>query len=384
MSIKPRHRIGEEKSAAILKGNIRTNGNELFGGFSSGFEVGYLGPKVPHIAVYSAGVVSPRPAHFATFGDCKGGTWTGMSSAEKGQAMQYAHRILDSQPLRSHVYGFFTNNEIVVLCKGWRQKTKPFSIFWDITAPTTFHEGMRAYFHFLKHESGFVSPPTEVGSTLNIERALRPRGSCRAFAASFSGSTVVAKLYNDEDAATREVTNLREVPTDVGDGVARIPTIEATEGCWVLVSPVGSSFTAATFSLDNLKQVIQRLRSAHDAGIIHRDVRFSNMFVLEDGSVLLNDWGSAAPVGELVPVAGCTAQFRHPELREGKLVAPVPKHDLYSLVAATAALLMPGIARDALIAGFLDWRFKLQRKQTMMNVSVHCSQPGCSRTRNFF
>ena len=29
------------------------------------------------------------------------------------------------------------------------------------------------------------------------------------------------------------------------------------------------------------------------------------------------------------------------------LVAPLPKHDLFSLVAATAALLMPGITSDA-------------------------------------
>jgi hypothetical protein len=326
---------------------IRTNGKELFGGLASGFEVGFLGPKVPDIAAFSAGVAKPRPAQFATFGDCKGDTWTGTSSAEKGQAMQYAHRILDAQPLRSHVYGFFTNNEIVVLCKGWRQQTKPFSVCWNITAPMNFEEGMKAYFHFMKHESGFVSSPTVSGSILTIERILRPGGSCRAFVASFSGSTVVAKLYAREDAATREVTNLGRVSINVGDDVAQIPSIEATEGCWVLVSPVGSSFTAASLRLDHLKQVVQRLKSAHSAGIIHRDVRFSNMFILEDGNALLNDWGSATSVGEPVPVEGCPKPFRHPELQEGEIMAPLPKHDLYSLVAATAALVMPGIASDA-------------------------------------
>lgn len=82
-------------------------------------------------------------------------------------------------------------------------------------------------------------------------------------------------------------------------------------------------------------------------------------------------------MGETVFVEGCPEPFQHPDLRGNmKNVAPLPKHDLYSLVVATAALLMPGIDSNAYHAIFQKF-FRQPKIVTMMNVCRHCSRQGC-------
>lgn len=99
--------------------------NDIFPGHQTGYEVGYLGTKVPDIAFFPTNVVKPNSGEFVGYGDCKGNKWSGTSASEMGQGMQYGHRILDAQPLRTHVYGFFTNNEHTMLFKTFRTGTRP-------------------------------------------------------------------------------------------------------------------------------------------------------------------------------------------------------------------------------------------------------------------
>ena len=39
--------------------------------------------------------------------------------------------------------------------------------------------------------------------------------------------------------------------------------------------------------------MLEALRIVHAQNYIHRDVRFSNILLLDGGDVLLNDWGSS-------------------------------------------------------------------------------------------
>ena len=92
--------------------------------------------------------------------------------------------------------------------------------------------------------------------------------------------------------------------------------------------------------------LVGTLEAVHGAGIVHRDVRFANIFLLRDNSVLLNDWGSSAHSGTLQEVAGCPEPWNHPELRGVTEFAPHPKHDLYSLVSSIGELICPGVVES--------------------------------------
>jgi hypothetical protein len=94
---------GEKETVKpFWKSILESEENKLVSTFSNGYEVGYLGPNIPNVAFYPFTVVRPTASEYVGFGDCKGSKWSGASAAEKGQIMQYGHRILHAQPQRSH------------------------------------------------------------------------------------------------------------------------------------------------------------------------------------------------------------------------------------------------------------------------------------------
>ena len=103
--------------------------------------------------------------------------------------------------------------------------------------------------------------------------------------------------------------------------------------------------------------LLETLCIVHQANIVHRDVRFANMFLLPGDRILLNDWGSSTEGGSVQLVAGCPDPFCHKDLVGVTDAVPEPKHDLYSLVVSAARWLLPGMSdaghAQTLAAAFL-------------------------------
>jgi serine/threonine-protein kinase len=86
-------------------------------------------------------------------------------------------------------------------------------------------------------------------------------------------------------------------------------------------------------TLDLVSQAARALQVAHDAGIIHRDIKPGNLMVTGDGTVKITDFGIArnGQVSELTQVGMVmgTAHYVSPEQASGKDITPAT--DLYSL-----------------------------------------------------
>lgn len=117
-----------------------------------------------------------------------------------------------------------------------------------------------------------------------------------------------------------------------------VPTVNGVtdDGKLLLLSPVGKKIRSSVpqEARVNLALLIDTLRSAHEKGIVHRDVRLGNILVV-DSSFLLIDWGFACKVGERSPFRGSllTASSRVLDRhKQGRPMVFNPADDLVSVV----------------------------------------------------
>jgi serine/threonine protein kinase len=101
-----------------------------------------------------------------------------------------------------------------------------------------------------------------------------------------------------------------------------------------------------TRGIEILLELCAILGAAHEAGVVHRDLKLDNVFLLASpctggGRLKLLDWGVAAIVGEPDPLAGLVAgtlTYVAPEQVRGD--DPTPASDIYSLAVLAYQVLL--------------------------------------------
>ena len=120
----------------------------------------------------------------------------------------------------------------------------------------------------------------------------------------------------------------------------------------------GSQRLTVERTVDIITQACRGLQAAHERGLVHRDVKPSNLFILEDDSVKIIDFGVAhlAAGGTETAVKG-TLPYMAPEQLQMK--RPTPASDLFSLAvvcyeALTRQRPFTGANSEELIQSILD------------------------------
>src|SRR4051794_38350238 len=101
-------------------------------------------------------------------------------------------------------------------------------------------------------------------------------------------------------------------------------------------------------AIDTAIQVLRAARSAHQRGVVHRDIKPHNVILDEEGRAKVTDFGiaraGASDMTETGSIMG-TAQYLSPEQAQGQPVSP--RSDLYSIGVMLYELLTGRVPFDA-------------------------------------
>jgi serine/threonine protein kinase len=174
-------------------------------------------------------------------------------------------------------------------------------------------------------------------------------GSCVALKGKLdSGETddVVVKVFDDAEAMNNEkrtlntLSGIENISTCLGvfdvlvDGKPSIKTALVCSPVGDVVLPIKSGRSTKGSHLSDLVTI---LKQAHEKGIVHRDVKPENVFLVND-TVLLNDWGISCSISdEFIPWKG-TVAYCDPPTHDDSRHCPTPSTDLRSLVRCAYAM----------------------------------------------
>ena len=196
---------------------------------------------------------------------------------------------------------------------------------------------LRRFLSLSAAEHGFVvaqgREAQALQNSLDAERVIRGPSPGHACILVVRGCVVKAHAdasrRDGERTALLAMSGVRGVP-QVVDGETQM-----AEQCYLLwMRPVASTLESQPFSAELFRAVVTTCTSvlveAHKRRLVHRDVSPGNILCGADGSVTLNDWGSARVVGTPAVLDGTTPAFSRPLLCSQRAVEPLD--DWWSLL----------------------------------------------------
>ena len=108
-----------------------------------------------------------------------------------------------------------------------------------------------------------------------------------------------------------------------------------------------------------LHEVLAGLAALHREGIVHGDIKPSNIMIKRTGNAKIIDIGSAVELSNLPPQRTCTPQYAAPEILEREAVSP--RSDL----ASVGYVLIEVLSGRPLFAGIRDYASMLEAKRSL-------------------
>jgi serine/threonine protein kinase len=174
------------------------------------------------------------------------------------------------------------------------------------------------------------------------------------------GSRVALKVLRPEmrsnsHALTRLRREFRQMQRLSHPGIARVHELSRDDDIWFMtmeliegqtVSQWLKSSTDRITGLQIIGACCEALHHAHEAGVVHGDLKPSNVLVLPNGGVKLVDFGSAAERDTSMSIIdtersfAATPPYASPQVLAGE--AADPRDDVFSLACLTYAVLTQG------------------------------------------
>jgi serine/threonine-protein kinase len=170
-----------------------------------------------------------------------------------------------------------------------------------------------------------------LGRTVAVKVLRSEFSGNETFLARFRAEAQHAAVLHHEGIAA--VHDYGEVPSSDGGGQLAYLVMELVDGepLSALLDREGRLDPPRTLAI--LRQTAAALAAAHQAGVVHRDVKPGNLLVSADGRVTVTDFGIAwsaasVPLTQTGQVVG-TAHYLSPEQAEGRQAGPAS--DVYAL-----------------------------------------------------
>jgi serine/threonine protein kinase len=193
------------------------------------------------------------------------------------------------------------------------------------------------------------------GSSLIFQAEDRRRIGADDFGSCIAIKVLRSEMRHNAHALTRLKREFRQMQRLAHPGVARVFEIACDEDIWFMTmeliegQTVNQWLKAGPLRPDGLQVIsscCEALAHAHDNGVVHGDLKPSNVLVLPTGGVKLVDFGSAAErdatTGQIEKERSfaATPPYASPQVLAGDIADP--RDDVFSLACLTYAVLTNG------------------------------------------
>ena len=250
-------------------------------------------------------------------------------SAAKGQLFEYLHVLLLMHSTRTHAYGFLMTPTRVLLMRVDRTTNADVKI----TESEILNDGQKYLVAFISH---LVKNPDLLGYKIPADREITEIIGSGGSSWTFRTPKYVLKVPQSQSGRIQvknEIQIIKHLKDRSVDCVPTIIKIYESDGS-IEISPFGTQNRGELWTLDFVLKLIDGLKCIHDAGIIHRDIRPSNIIKNDNGDPIIIDFGVAIREDKLpVPYAGAPEPFYDPDSidRNGNHI-PTRTHDLFCFV----------------------------------------------------
>ena len=114
----------------------------------------------------------------------------------------------------------------------------------------------------------------------------------------------VVKIVNRSDILANEIRILKRLQAYSGEGI--IELVCSSKIAMLLRPRAVTSFNKSQKPTSTLVDIVDKLHICHNMGIVHGDVRLSNILVCKDDGLILADFGCSLMVGEV----GCINTYQ--------------------------------------------------------------------------
>ena len=299
-----------------------------------------INKKTPDIVIHKRGQC-PTSMNIVAVGELK---FDSLDGSCKGELEDYLASLLGLQQFRYYALGFLTNNQefLMVEARRYGLHRSNIKFVWFIEQNFTGGDAKVAL--------SWLSSLSLVGHgyILPVDSEIVKLNRCIGYgkySTVYHGTTpdnseVVVKVIPDSYYLEREKSNLKLLQEKCVPNVSKL--LQSFENV-LIMWPYANHLKILDVREKHIRAMVNTLHKAHQVNLVHRDIRYPNLFLTKDDGVLVNDWGSAVSEGNPQEYSGVTVEGSKAilsALKAGKTPSACPNDDLHALARTIFRMLV--------------------------------------------